>query len=239
IDFDRFAWKADGHFREHFGIVGFTTPTPVSDGKHVWVWCGTGVAACYDLDGKRRWITRVEAKELTYASSPALADGTLGVYLNKLVGLDAETGKVRWEQKRIDGNYGAILAARIAGVPVFVNSYGHVIRASDGQVIYRERNKEGGGSSWAPPVILGDVVYLPRYGIKQVLVLDFTGATGDTWEPKRTTIDVPEGTGRNPEGKMIDRPTPGSPLVVDDLLYLVDVYSTLYVFDLKAKKMLY
>src|SRR5262249_4331498 len=135
----------------------------------------------------------------------------------------------------------------IAGVPVFINSYGHVIRASDGQVIYRERNREGGGSSWAPPVILGDVVYLPRYGIKQVLRLDFTAATGDTWQPKRTTIgrrertriDVPEGTGRNPEGKMIDRPTPGSPLVVDDLLYLVDVYSTLYVFDLKAKKMLY
>ena len=29
-----------------FGIVGFTMPTPVSDGRHVFVWCGNGVAAC-------------------------------------------------------------------------------------------------------------------------------------------------------------------------------------------------
>jgi outer membrane protein assembly factor BamB len=239
IDFDRFAWKADDHFREHFGIVGFTTPTPVSDGKRVWVWCGNGVAACYDLDGKRQWITRVEAKDLSYASSPALADGTLAVFLHKLVGLDADSGKVRWEQKKIDLNYGAILAAKIAGVPVFVTSLGHVVRAADGQVVYRERNREGGASSWAPPVVVGDVVYLPRYGVKQLLVLDFAGVTGDSWEPKRTTIEVPEGTGRNPEGKIIDRPTPGSPLIVGDLAYLIDIYSTLYVFDIPAKKLLY
>lgn len=239
IDFDRFAWKADEHFQSHFGIVGFTTPTPVSDGKHVWVWCATGVAACYDLDGNRQWIKRVDAKEISYASSPSLAGGVLGVYLNRLVGLDAETGKVRWEQKKIDVNYGAILAARLGDTPVFISSIGHVVRASDGQVLYRERGLEGGKSSWAPPVILGDVVYLPRFGVKQILVLDFTGVAGDNWEPKRTTIETPDGTGRNPEGKMVDRSSPGSPLVVDDLVYMVDIYSTLYVFDLKAKKMLY
>jgi outer membrane protein assembly factor BamB len=239
LDFARFAWKANDHFREHFGIVGFTTPTPVSDGRHVWVWCGNGVAACYDLDGRRRWITRVEAKELSYASSPALAGGTLAVFLNKLIGLDAATGQVRWEQKKISTNTGAILAAQLAGVPVFISSIGHVVRASDGQVVYRERDLAGGGSSWAPPVILGNVVYLPRYGVKQLLVLDFTGVSGDRWEPSRTAISVPEGTGRRPDGQMVDRPTPGSPLVVDGLVYLVDIYSTLYVFDLKAKQMLY
>ena len=79
IDNGRFAWKADGHFQSHFGIVGFTTPSPVSDGKHVWVWCGNGVAACYDLDGKRQWITRLITNELSYSSAPALADGTFAV----------------------------------------------------------------------------------------------------------------------------------------------------------------
>jgi outer membrane protein assembly factor BamB len=239
IDRERFAWKNDGHFEAHFGIVGFTTPTPVSDGKHVWVWCGNAVAACYDLDGKRQWITRLPAKELSYSSSPALADGTLGVFQNRLFALDARTGKIRWEQKKINLNVGAILAARIAGVPVFISSIGHVVRASDGKILYWEPGLDGGKSSWAPPVILGDVVYLPRYGVKQLLVLDFTGVSGDDWKPRRTTIQVPDGIGRNPEGNLVDRPSPGSPLVVDDLVYLVDIYSTLYVFDLKAKKMLY
>ena len=214
-------------------------PTPISDGKHVWVWCGNAVAACYDLDGKRRWITRLPVKELSYSSSPALADGTLGGFQGKLIGLDASTGKVRWEQRKINLNSGAILGARLAGVPVFVTSMGYVVRARDGHILYRDPDREGGRSSWAPPVILGEVAYFPRYGVKQLLVLDFTGAAGDDWKPKRTTIEVPEGIGRRPDGKMVDRPTPGSPLIVDDLAYLVDIYSTLYVFDLKAKKMLY
>ena len=237
IDFARFAWKADDHFQAHFGIVGFTSPSPLSDGKHVWVWCGNGVAACYDLDGKRQWITRVETKNLTYSSSPALADGTFGVYLGKLVGLDAKTGKVRWEQRQIDLNNGALLAGKIAGIPVFVSSLGNVIRASDGKILYKERNREGGASSWSPGVILGDVVTLPRYGARHLLVLDFTGATGDAWEPKRLEVQVPDGVPREPDGKGRDRPTAGSPLVVNDLAFTVDIYSTLYCFDLKTKKM--
>ncbi len=239
IDAGRFAWKADGHYESHFGIVGFTTPTPVSDGTRVWVWCGNGVAACYDLDGQRRWMTRVEARELSYTSAPALAGGTLAVYLQHLTGLDADTGKVRWKQKKVNNNNGAILAARIAGVDVFVSSLGDVVRAADGKVLYRDPDRVGGGSSWAPPVILGNVVYFPRYGVKQLLVLDFTGARGDDWEPGRTSIAVPDGAGRLPNGKLVDRPTCGSPLVVDGLAYLVDIYGTLYVFDLKARKTLY
>jgi outer membrane protein assembly factor BamB len=242
IDAERFTWKADGHFREHFGIVGFSTPTPVSDGKHVWVWCGNNVAACYDMDGKRQWITRVPVNELTYSSSPALADGILACFSQRLVGLDAESGKMRWEQPKIDLNYGSILAARIADVPVFINSVGHVVRARDGKVLYTERNRAGGGSAWGPPVILGNAVHLPRYGVKQILVLDFTGVTGERWEPKRSTIEIPDGkgVGRAPDGRMVsDRPTPGSPLIVGDLLYLVDIYATLYVFDLKAGTYLY
>jgi outer membrane protein assembly factor BamB len=239
IDAGRFAWKADGHYESHFGIVGFTTPTPVSDGKHVWVWCGNAVAACYDLDGKRRWMTRVDARELSYTSAPALAGGTFAVYLEHLTGLDAATGKVRWKQKKVTGNNGAILAARIAGVDVFVSSMGDIVRAEDGKLLYREPDRVGGGSTWAPPVILGNVLYLPRYGVKQLLVLDFTGASGIDWEPERTSVAVPDGTGQLPNGKRVDRPTCGSPLVVDGLAYLVDIYATLYVFDLKAGKSLY
>lgn len=67
-------------------------PTPVSDGQHVYVWNGMGVAACYDLDGRRQWITRVPTGPLEYGSSPALADGVLAVFLGKLHGLNAKTG---------------------------------------------------------------------------------------------------------------------------------------------------
>jgi outer membrane protein assembly factor BamB len=237
IDADRFAWKTDGHFGEHFGIVGFTTPTPVSDGRHVWVWCGNGVAACYDLDGQRRWITRVPADDLSYASSPALAGGTLAVFLHKLIGLDAQTGQVRWQQPKVTINNGAVLAARLAGVPVFVTQRGDVVRARDGHLLYRDPNQGSGDTGWCPPVILGDVVYQPVYGVGHLNILDFSGSEGEEWKPKREPIRVP--TGRLPNGHVADRMTAGSPLVVEEQAYLVDIYATLYAVDLKARKLVY
>jgi outer membrane protein assembly factor BamB len=236
IDEERFAWKADGHFQAHFGIVGFTTPSPVSDGKHVWAWCGNGVAACYDLAGKRMWITRLPTNELSYSSAPALADGVLAVFQHKLIGLDAKTGKVRWEQKKINFSNGSVLSARIVGVEVFVNSLGDIVRANDGKILYTEQDRAGGKPCWGPPVIVGDKIYLSRYGPQHLLVLDFTGAVGDAWEAKRLQIQAPDGI--NP-GKSVTRSSCGSPLVLDDMVYTVDIYSTLYAFDLKAKKLAY
>src|SRR5262249_26304194 len=81
IDAEKLAIRANDHFASHFGIVGFTSPSAVSDGKHVWVWCGNGVAACHDLAGKRKWITRIETRELAYASTPTLVDDVLVVFL--------------------------------------------------------------------------------------------------------------------------------------------------------------
>lgn len=237
IDAARFAWKADGHFEAHFGIVGFTTPTPVSDGKHVWVWCGNGVAACYTLEGKRLWITRVPTKDLSYACSPALADGVFAVFLHKLIGLDAQTGKVRWEREEININNGAVLAANLAGVPVFVCQRGHVVRARDGKLLHLEPNPSG-DTGWAPPVILGDHVYQPNYGVNHLDVVDYSGMTGDDWKPKRTGLRT-KGIGRLPNGKAVDRWTAGSPLVLADQAYLVDIYAAFYAFDLKTKQMLY
>src|SRR5262249_1976408 len=120
IDKGRFAITADGHFEAHFGIVGFTMPTPVSDGAHIYVWSGMGVAACFDLGGKRQWIPRVPTDALTYGSSPALAGGVLVVYLNQLFGLDAKTGKLLWQQKKIRNNVASLLGMTIAGQPVVI-----------------------------------------------------------------------------------------------------------------------
>jgi outer membrane protein assembly factor BamB len=237
IDPERFAWKANGHFQEHFGIVGFTTPTPVSDGKHVWVWCGNAVAACYDLDGHRRWITRLPTKELSYSSGPAYADGTLAVFLHHLIGLNADTGKIRWEQEEISVNNGSLLAAKVAGVPVFVSHKGHVIRARDGHVLSLEPYPTA-DHSWTTGVIRGDTIYVPEYGVHHLHMLDFSGAQGDAWKPKRETVST-KGVGRLPNGHTADRSTAGSPLVADDLAYMIDIYGTMYAFDLKTKQMLY
>jgi hypothetical protein len=243
IDPARFDVPNDGHFAAHFGIVGFTMPTPVSDGTHVYVWCGMGVAACYDLDGRRQWITRLPVEHLEYGSSPALADGVLAVFLGKLFGLDAKSGELRWTQPRIHKNIAAVLAARLAGQPVFITQPGEIIRPSDGKLLYRPRSAvTGDGGCWAPPVILGEIVYGGQFGVNQTSITDFGNVTGDAWKPEvKATfdLDVPRQHNLKPDGHWLDHSTAGSPVVFEGLAYKVDIYGWFYVIELEARKLVY
>jgi outer membrane protein assembly factor BamB len=241
IDEDRFRLTADGHFESHFGIVGFTMPTPVSDGEHVYVWSGMGVAACFDLEGRRQWITRVKAGPLSYGSSPALADGVLVVFLNGLFGLDAKTGKQLWRQRQVTHNVAALLGATVAGRPVVVTQRGDLVRPADGRLLYRDPDSEApGDTGWAPPVVLGDRLYAPRHGVTRLGVWDLGAARPDAWAPGLVKqIELPEEISHGPGGKWIDRWTAGSPLIWDGIAYEADIYQTLYAADLATGKMLY
>ncbi len=240
IDEPRFNIPANDHFEAHFGIVGFTMPTPLSDGKHVFVWNGMGIAACFDLDGHRKWITRVETDHIVYGSSPALADGVFVAFFGKLFGFDAETGKLKWTQHRINKNVAAVLAAKLAGQDVVVTQAGEIIRPSDGHLLFRPRGLTTGDQGWAPPVILGDTMYSPRYGVNEINVFDFAGCEGVTWQPQHVgQIGTTPEVSRKPDGGWIDRWTAGSPLVWKGLLYQIDIYGNLFVSDIAEKKMIY
>jgi len=98
--------------------MGPNPATPVTDGKHVWAWSCQGGAACYDLQGKRRWIVQLPHRGTSYGafSSPILLDsdndGAADVLIIEVVpvdvkkalevrpvvmlALDAKTGKELW-----------------------------------------------------------------------------------------------------------------------------------------------
>lgn len=244
VDPQRFELATDGHFAAHFGIVGFTMPTPVSDGQRVYVWCGLGVAACYDFDGHRQWITTVPTAHLEYGSSPALADGILGEFLGKLHGLDAKTGELKWIQPRIHKNIAAILATTFGGQQVFVTQLGEIVRPSDGKVLFRPPGAAatGDGGCWGPPEIIGQTMYVGRYGVHQLNIFDCSKVAGDEWAPELTsTLDLtlPKEHSLKPDGGWVDRSTAGSPLIHEGLAYTVDIYGWLYVADIKTGKTVY
>ena len=60
--------------------AGNAAPTPVSDGKMVWAQFGN-IVACYDLEGRRKWIKSVESRpqkmEYGHSASPVLAGDKL------------------------------------------------------------------------------------------------------------------------------------------------------------------
>lgn len=87
------------------------SPSPVTDGKHVWTLAGTGDLACHDRDGERVW--HVDLQELHgkydfwfgYTPTPLLDRGTLYLPCLRmkdpyLVAIDAATGKTRWKVDR-------------------------------------------------------------------------------------------------------------------------------------------
>jgi hypothetical protein len=241
IDKTEYTIKAGGHLGGHFEIVGFST-TPASDGKFVYAWNGMGVAACYDLDGGRRWIRRLPVgEELHYSAAPAVIAGKLAVFFEHLYGLDAATGEIAWEQPAVDKTVAAVLAVRIAGVDVFISQQGEVVRASDGRLLWANPHKIPNDTGWAPPVVLGDVMYIPWYGTQMIWIEDFTGCAGDEWHPRQSSVHL---SGRDfpklPKAPMgIPREqTAGSPLIHDGLVYEVDWCGAYIVGDLKKRKTL-
>ena len=239
IDEKKYTIRFDGHLQGHFDIVGFTN-TPVSDGKNVFFWNGAGVAACYDLDGKRKWIRRLEAKRLFYSAAPAVIAGKLAVYFMQMHGLDAATGEIVWTQPEVNKTVASLLSARLAGVDVFVSQQGEVIRASDGKMLWKNPHKIKNDTGWAPPTILGDVMYIPWFGTSMIRVLDFAGCTGEEWKPKEDSIGVGGGFPKLSTAPLgIPREqTAGSPLIYDGKAYIVDWCGGYYVVDLKTKKTL-
>jgi outer membrane protein assembly factor BamB len=92
-----------------------SSPSPVTDGRHVWVTSGNGVLACFDFEGNERWrfdIVKRYGKIGTnfgYGSSPLLLDGQLFVQVlhgmktddpSYVFSLDAATGKLLWRVER-------------------------------------------------------------------------------------------------------------------------------------------
>jgi outer membrane protein assembly factor BamB len=92
-----------------------TSPSPVTDGRHVWTVTGNGMVACFDFAGTEQWRFDVPGRygalgaNHGYGSSPVLVDGKLVVQVlhgmktkdpSYLLALNAATGAVVWRVER-------------------------------------------------------------------------------------------------------------------------------------------
>ena len=91
------------------------SPTPVTDGRHVWVMTGLGDLSCLDFEGNLVWKRNISndywafGLAFGYASSPVLHDGRLYIQVlhgmktdepSYLVAVDAASGKTLWQVER-------------------------------------------------------------------------------------------------------------------------------------------
>ncbi len=153
---------------------GNATATPVSDGKHVWACFGTGIVACYDLDGQGGWVSWFDLPQTTQygrMASPVLVGDKLLVHFGPLVCLTAATGKLLWQNDRATATYGTPARARIGDVDVIITPGGHAVRIADGAILAADL----GHCTYTSPVVQGRIVYFIDTSISAVQLPENAG----------------------------------------------------------------
>jgi len=144
---------------------GYTVPTPVTDGKHVYALFGSGVLAALDYDGRIVWreeLPRLKDVDDGVCSSPILYEETVilvGLDDVGLRALDKATGKVKWEQKTRDRNRMATPALIRVGDRTQLIHYAGGIQSLDpatGELLWFCRGVTSGQSS---PVFASGLLY--------------------------------------------------------------------------------
>jgi outer membrane protein assembly factor BamB len=92
-----------------------SSPSPVTDGKHVWVMTGLGILKAFDFDGQEIWSRDIQADygkfglNWGYANTPLLKGNALYVPVlhgmktddpSYLLKIDTRTGKTLWKVER-------------------------------------------------------------------------------------------------------------------------------------------
>ncbi|WP_167607005.1 PQQ-binding-like beta-propeller repeat protein [Maribellus sediminis] len=102
------SYEGTPRIKKHSGST-YACETPVTDGKHVWVYYGMHGVYCYDLNGSLVWKQDPGAyptlNDWGTGSSPALYNNTLYVLVDNekssfLIAYDALTGDEKWKVSR-------------------------------------------------------------------------------------------------------------------------------------------
>ncbi|NIA12955.1 MAG: PQQ-binding-like beta-propeller repeat protein [Nitrospiraceae bacterium] len=183
-----------------------SSPSPVTDGRHVWVLTGTGAVAAFDMKGEQIWEKNLQeaygpfGQMFGFASSPLLYDGKLIIQVlhgyntdapSYLVAFDALTGDERWREERTTDAvsespdaYTTPTVLRHEGTAQIVVSGGDYVTGHDPET-GREIWRAGGLNPKelpnyrviASPVVAEEIIYVPSR--KKPLLALRAGGTGD------------------------------------------------------------
>ena len=200
---------------------GYTSPTPVTDGKNVYVIYGNGLAAAYDLEGNRLWLKLIEHPTVTYGhgASPVLVKDKLLVHFSDLVALSTKDGSEIWRTK-IAPSHGTAIHTRIGDVDTVVHPNGQVVRVADGVILATKLGNCGPNS---PLIQDGNVYFMASQARGFTLPSSLDGK-----------VEWPllwKGKGTNMKGGGYWFP---SPILHNDLIYALNATANFTVVDAKT-----
>jgi outer membrane protein assembly factor BamB len=184
-------WKAhlsDGDHRQR--KQNMSSPSPLTDGRYVWVMTGTGILKQFDFLGKELWMRDIQKDygkfglNWGYASSPLLHQGALYVQVlhgmktddpSYVLRIDASTGKTVWRIERptkaireSPDSYTTPALLEYEGKKELVVTGGDVVTGHDletGKELWRSDglNPENNANYRivASPVVMNGIIYAP------------------------------------------------------------------------------
>lgn len=233
----------------------YASPSPSTDGKHVWAMMGTGDIACFTVDGQGVWKFNLQDRygkfdiQFGMTSTPVLDGDRLYLQLlhsggAKVIALDKLTGAEVWQQSRpsdareeCEHSYASPVIYRDGKLELLVThgcDYVVAHRIDSGAEVWRcgGLNPLGNYNPTlrfvASPVAVPGLIIVPSAKNGPVLALDPT-SKGDISDSK-------DGHFWTREHNTPDVP---SPLVVDGLVYLCREDGTLLCLDAKTGAEMY
>ena len=230
-----------------------SSPSPVTNGEHVYVMTGTGRLAAFDFDGNQLWQRDIQASygrfglNWGYASSPLLVDDALFVQVihgmrtddpSYVLRIDRHTGDTLWRVERPTNarrespdSYTTPALLEYGGTREIVITGGDVVTGHDpatGRELWRadglNPRNNGAYRIIASPVVHGEMIYAPTR-VRPLLALR-AGGRGDV-----TTSHLAWKTDNGP-----DVPTP----VTDGrYFYIVNDQGIVWVLDAQTGEEIY
>ncbi|MYG04655.1 MAG: PQQ-binding-like beta-propeller repeat protein [Acidobacteriia bacterium] len=188
------------------------SPSPVTDGEHVWVANGNGEVRCFDFSGRQIWLRDLQADygkfgvQFGYGSSPLLHQGVL--YLQNLQGMytddpsyvlamDAKSGKTLWKVDRpTDGehetpdSYSTATLAKVGEKFILIVSGAGYVTGHDlqtGREVWRagglNPNNARNYRTIASSLVVDDIVLVPSR--RRPFIAFRTDGRGDVTESKK------------------------------------------------------
>jgi outer membrane protein assembly factor BamB len=159
-------------------INGYSTPTPATDGRRIYVLFGTGVAACYDPDGNRVWGRFVEkpTQGWGHSASPLVTGKKMLCPIAKMWALDTGTGSDVWKTDTRSA-WGSPVLMRAGETDVAVTPAGDILRVADGKLLAGKVS----GLDYCAPVAAEGVAYFVQNGGKAIRL---PAAAADPFKPE-------------------------------------------------------
>lgn len=183
-----------------------SSPSPVTDGRSVFVMTGTGVLKGFDFSGKELWAREIQKDygefglNWGYASSPLLLDDSLYVQVlhgmktddpSYILRIDKKTGKTIWKVERPTNairespdSYTTPALLRYGKIVEIVITGGDCVTGHDpatGKELWRANGLNPDNDPFyrivASPVIFNEIIYAPTR-VKPLLALK-AGGRGD------------------------------------------------------------